>query len=309
MFARFISTMSSIIVSRLEGAARVGVVLVPVDAAERERPAVRPRRRRRGSRRGGSRSRAAPTSPAERQRPAVQARRLGAPRLDRHARGLTRRHPDAELGHLHDGRRSRHPPAGSRCPSAASKSACTKWSSMAPAGRSISSTSRKMPGSHHMSWSSRYVPADQRCTRTASTFAPGPHRRVELERQPAARRPAELDPVQPHLRARVDALEAQHRRAPVGRHVEDQAVVAGGILGRDAGGIERDRVGRVRVQRPLGGAAHRAGGAAGERRELLEHPVRRNRHRIPARVVESRRRGSPRRSRRRSARAGTATRR
>ena len=40
-------------------------------------------------------------------------------------------------------------------PDAASYDACTKTSSRPPAGRSSSRTSRKIPESHHMSWSSR----------------------------------------------------------------------------------------------------------------------------------------------------------
>jgi hypothetical protein len=72
---------------------------------------------------------------------------------------------------------------------------------------------------------------------------------VELGREPAAHRLAELDAVEPRPQARVDALEAQDHvhPGPLGRHLEAAQVVARGVLVRDVRRLDRERVDDVRV--------------------------------------------------------------
>ena len=261
----------------VERAARVGMVLVPVHAAERHRAAVHREARRRGSRRGGSRSRARSSRRAER---SVPRYRRGASALHGSTgtrRGLAGGHPDAELGHLDDRRRSRHPPAACRCPSQASKSACTKWSSIAP-GRALDAARHR-----------GRCPAATTCPGLRGTCPPTSGARAPParcgRRAPARRtRTAGGCPSTSRARAPFSQTFAHEstpwnrstRSAPVRGHVEHEPVVAGRVLGRDPRRIERDRVGGVRVERALRRAAHRPRRSAGERRELLEHPVRRH---------------------------------
>ena len=64
-------------------------------------------------------------------------------------------------------------PAVAALPRVGLHPARTNTSSIGAVGRASSVTSRKMPGSHHWSWSSRYEAADHWCTRTARSFDPG----------------------------------------------------------------------------------------------------------------------------------------
>ena len=115
---------------------------------------------------------------------------------------------------------------------------------------------------------------------------------VELDREPAAARGAEQRAVQPRLQRRVDALEAQHRRA-FELAVEGPAVVAGRVGVGNVGRLDRERIVDVRVRR---------------RAVAAQLPVRRDVEPVPARVVVVRGGEGPRRPRR-TARAGTPTRR
>ena len=97
---------------------------------------------------------------------------------------------------------------------------------------------------------------------------------VELDRQPAAGRAAQLPAVEPHLELRVDPLEPQHGPLglPVAGQAEPDPVVAGRVVAWDVRRVDRERVGDVGV----------GGGAV-----AVELPVRRHRQGGPAGVVEA----------------------
>ena len=76
---------------------------------------------------------------------------------------------------------------------------------------------------------------------------------VELTRQPAPLRRTDLGPVQPHLEAGVDPVEAQYGavRRPVVREIEPAPVIAGRVRVRRPRWVDREREGGVRVPRPV----------------------------------------------------------
>ena len=197
----------------------------------------------------GSRSEVDPLARG-RDRRRVQPGRLGGPGLDaRDADGLAGGEVDA---------RARAP---SRAPGASRdqrppqrpvvESAWTKTSSIAPAGRASSVTSRKMPGQPP------HVLVLEVGARRPLVHAHGEdvvlagRRRAPASNSPAAGCPYEVpsSAVEPRPQAGVHALEAQDRvhARPVRRQVEDPPVVAGRVLVRDERRVDGERVADVRV--------------------------------------------------------------
>ena len=105
-----------------------------------------------------------------------------------------------------------------------------------------------------------------------------PHRLADLElhRQAAAHRHAQLDAVEPRTQARVGALEPQHRVhvPPAGRHGEAPPVVARRVLVGHVRRLDRERIDDVRV---------------GRRAVAVQLPERRHGQAVPGGVVVVRR--------------------
>ena len=255
-------------------AAVVGVELVAVDAAEQDPPAVDLQQRVLDH--DGAEADPQPHALARaRDLGVVEARELGAPRLDRHLHRLARGDVDAELGHRHA---RGHVRVDAQRPRAARVVVARVHEDVVERVRrpreqgDAAEDPRQPPHVLVLEIGARrpLVDADREHVVLARAQELAD---VELGREPAAHRLAELDAVEPRPQARVDALEAQHRvhPRPLGRHREAAQVVARGVLVRDVRRLDRERVDDVGVGR----------GAV-----AVQLPVRRHRQPVPARVVE-----------------------
>ena len=277
-------------------AAVVGVELVAVDAAEQDPPAVdlqQPVLDRDAAEADPQRHALA----RARDLGVVEPGQLGAPRLDGHLHALPRRDVDAERGHGHA---RGHAGVHAQRPRAAGVV-------VAGVHEDVVERVRGARDQRDAAEDPRQPPHVLVLEIGACRPLVHPHREdvvlagaqqradVELGREPAARADADLDAVEPRPQARVDALEAQHRVAPLPlrRHRERAPIIARGVLVGDVRRLHRERVGDVRV---------------GRRAVAVQLPVRRDSQPVPARVVEPARRRS-RAGRPRGRRGGTPSRR
>ncbi len=227
--------------------------------------------------------------PERSERAPIEPGALGTPRLDGHVHRLPGRHANAQLGDVDDRRGGaiEHRVHAQRADSGAGIQIGMHVVVIDREGRALDELDvAEDPGEPPHVLILEIGARRPAVHPHGEHVAPGPDGRIELEGQPAALRPSELLPVEPDAGARIDALEAQRGARKIPRHLELEPVVAGRILRRHTGRIERDRHRRVGVQRPLGVTDERAGGTAGERRDRLEHPVRGNADDIPVGVVE-----------------------